>query len=129
MTAIIQPALSHLRALEAEAIHVMREVAAQFHVAVEAELGVLRGLLVDAADGLDVGVVRRHAGANEPPRSRQAVEHVDLDAQIGVRLGLQEMPGRVEARRPGTDDRHPQRMLIRADCHAAHECRHRMSGN
>ena len=29
MTAIIQPALSHLRALEAEAIHVMREVAAE----------------------------------------------------------------------------------------------------
>ena len=29
MTAITQPALSHLRALEAEAIHVMREVAAE----------------------------------------------------------------------------------------------------
>jgi sulfate adenylyltransferase subunit 2 len=29
VTAIIQPALSHLRALEAEAIHVMREVAAE----------------------------------------------------------------------------------------------------
>ena len=29
MTAIMQPALSHLRALEAEAIHVMREVAAE----------------------------------------------------------------------------------------------------
>ena len=29
MTAIITPALSHLRALEAEAIHVLREVAAE----------------------------------------------------------------------------------------------------
>ena len=29
MTAVTQPALSHLRALEAEAIHVMREVAAE----------------------------------------------------------------------------------------------------
>ena len=29
MTAITQPALSHLRALEAEAIHVLREVAAE----------------------------------------------------------------------------------------------------
>ena len=45
---------------------VVREVAAEFDVAVEAELGVLGGLLVDAADRLDVRVVGGHAARTRP---------------------------------------------------------------
>jgi hypothetical protein len=43
---------------------VVREVAADLDVPVEAELGMLCGLLVDAADRLDVRVVGRHAAAH-----------------------------------------------------------------
>jgi hypothetical protein len=76
------------------------DVAAQLDVAIEAELGVLGGLLVDPAHRLDVRVVRGHARADEPPRSGEAVEHVDLHAEVRVRLAPQQVPGRVEPGRP-----------------------------
>ena len=94
---------------------VMRDVGAVVDVAVEPELRVRGGLLVDPADGLDVGVVGGHAAAHEPPGCGQAVVDVHLRHEVGMRLGLQEMPGRVEARRPRADDGHPQRILGRAD--------------
>src|SRR5215210_7758819 len=58
-------------------------VAPVLDVAVEAELRVRRGLLVDAADGLDVGVIRGDSAAHETPRRGQAVIDVDLDVQVG----------------------------------------------
>ena len=87
------------------------DVAAVLDVAVEAELGVRRGLLVDAADRLDVGVVGRDSAAHEPPGGGQAVVDVHLDVQVGMRLALEQMTGRVEAGRPRSDDRDAQRLL------------------
>src|SRR5918996_689576 len=105
---------------------VVGEVGAVLDVAVEAELGVGRGLLVDAADGLDVGVVGGDAAAHEAPWGGEAVVDVDLDLEVGMGFGLQEVSGRVEARRPGADDRHAQGILGRADGgHSGHESRQR----
>ena len=77
-------------------------MAAELDAAEEAEARVLRGLLVDARDALDLRVVRRHAGAHEPERRRQEVDEVDLEA------GLQELVGRVEAGRASADDGNAQ---------------------
>src|SRR5918998_359007 len=90
-------------------------VAAQLDVPVEPELGVLRGLLVDAADGLDVGVIGRHAAAHQAPRRGEAVEHVDLHGEVRMRLRLEQVPRRVEARRARPDDRDPERLLACSD--------------
>jgi hypothetical protein len=79
-------------------------VPAQFDVAEEAELGVLGRLLVDPADGLDVRVVGRHAEADEAPRRRQPLEHVDLGA---VR---EQVGGRVEAGGAGPHDGDAERV-------------------
>ena len=56
------------------------DVLAELDVAEEAEARVRGGLLVDAGDGLDLRVVGGDAGAHEPPRRGQALEHVDLEA-------------------------------------------------
>ena len=75
------------------------DVGAELDAAEEAEAGLLRGLLVHPRDALDLRVVGRDAGADEPERRRQDLEQVDLEA------GLQELVGRVEAGRAGADDR------------------------
>jgi hypothetical protein len=90
---------------------VVGELRAVLDVAEEAELGVRRGLLVDAADRLDVGVVRRHSAAHQAPRRGQAVVDVDLDVQVRMRLALEEVPGSVEARRARSHDRDAQRLV------------------
>jgi hypothetical protein len=87
------------------------DLRAVLDVPVEAELGVRGGLLVDAADGFDVGVVGRDAAAHETPRGGQAVVDVDLDVQVGVRLALQQVPGGIEARGPRSNDRDAQRLI------------------
>ena len=56
------------------------DVGAELDAAEEAEARVLRGLLVDARDRLDLRVVGRDAGAHEPERRRQRVVEVDLEA-------------------------------------------------
>ena len=76
------------------------DVAPELDVAEVAKARVRGGLLVDARDRLDLRMVRRDARAHEPPRRRQALEHVDLDAPLGV---LQQMPGGIEAGRAGAD--------------------------
>ncbi len=105
---------------------VVGEVGAVVDVAVEAEFGVGGGLLVDAADGLDVGVVGGDAAAHEAPRSGEAVVDVDLDLEVRMGLALQEVSGRVEARRPGADDGHAQGAVGSADgSHSGNESRRR----
>ena len=84
-------------------------VAAELDAPVEAEAGVLRGLLVDARDALDLGVIRRHAGAYEPERGRQDLQQVDLEA------GLQQLVCGVEAGRSGAHDRGTQGGLAHMD--------------
>ena len=79
----------------------MHEVAADLDVAEEAKPGPLGDPLERARDSLDVRVVRRDAEPNEPPRSRQAVEHVDLASRL---LALQQRVGGIEPRRPGADN-------------------------
>jgi hypothetical protein len=82
-----------------------RDVLAERDVAVVAEAGVRGGLLVDARDGLDLGVVGGDPGAHEPPRRRQALEHVDLDVDGTLaRAVLEQVPGRVEAGGTGSHD-------------------------
>ncbi len=53
-------------------------------------------------------MVGSDAGANEPERRRQPVEHVDLDRVIGV---AEQVLGSVEAGRPGADDGDAKRVL------------------
>ena len=74
-------------------------------VAEETEALARRRLLVDADHRLDLRVVGRDARPHQPEGRRQAVEDVDLD---GGALLPQQVLGRVEARRPGADDRHAQ---------------------
>jgi hypothetical protein len=81
-------------------------VPADLDVAEPAQARVGRRLVVDPRDGLDLRVVGRHAGADEPPRRGQALVEVDL--HLGVVLG-QEVPGGVEAGGARADDGHPQR--------------------
>jgi hypothetical protein len=88
---------------------VVGELGAVLDVAEEAKLGVRRGLLVDAADRLDVGVVGRYPAAHQAPRRGQAVVDVDLDVHVRMRLALEEVPGGVEARWARSHDRNPQR--------------------
>ena len=62
----------------------------------------LRGdLLERPRDGLDLRMVGRDAEADEPPRRRQPLDHVNLDADVGS----QQRTGRVEAGRPRADNR------------------------
>ena len=61
-----------------------RDVLAEGDVAEEAKARMRGGLLVDARDGLDLGVVGGDAGADEAPRRGQALEHVDLEALGGL---------------------------------------------
>ena len=70
------------------------------HVAEKPEGGVRRHLVVDAGDGLDLGVVGGDAASHQPVGRREAVEEVDADS--GGRL-LERLRG-VEPRRAGTDD-------------------------
>ena len=75
------------------------DVGAQLDAAEESKRLVARGLGVDARHRLDLRVIRRHPGANEAIRRRQRVEQVD------VKPGLQQLIGRVETGRAGSDDR------------------------
>ena len=57
---------------------------------------------------LDLRVVGRDPGADQAERGRQAVEHVDLEVELG--MGEQGLGG-VEAGRPGADDRDAERVV------------------
>ncbi len=106
------------------------DVRAVVDVAVEAELGMGGGLLVDAADGLDVGVVGRDAAAHEAPGGGKTVVDVDLHLEVGMRPALQQVTGRVEARRARSDDGHAKRLLGSPDrCHGGIESRAGPSGS
>ena len=76
------------------------EVAADLDVAEEAEARLLGDPLEGARDRLELRMVGRDAEPDEPPRRRQALDHVHLDREVGV----EQRPGRVEAGRPGADD-------------------------
>ncbi len=76
------------------------DVLAEGDVAEVAEARMRGGLLVDARDRLDLGVVGRDAGADQAPGRGQPLEHVDLEALVG---GLEQVPGGVEAGRARAD--------------------------
>jgi hypothetical protein len=78
------------------------DVGAQLDAAEEAEVGMLRGLVVHARDGLDLRMVRGHPGAHEAIGRREGVEEVHFEA------GLQQLVGGVEARGARADDGGPQ---------------------
>src|SRR4029079_439667 len=77
-----------------------REVAPDLDVAEKAKARLPGDLLERLRDRLDLRVVGRHAEADEPPRRRQPLDHVDLD----VVLRIEQMTGRIEPGRPGADD-------------------------
>ena len=87
------------------------EVSSDLDVAETAEAGTLRDLLEHPRDGLDVRMVGRDAEADEPPGCRQPFDHVDLDR----RIGRQQLPGGVEARRSRADDGDPKRPVSAHD--------------
>ena len=62
-------------------------VLADHDVAEEPEPRVQRRLLELGADRLDLRMVRRHAGADQAPRRRQHLEHVDAHVGVVVRVG------------------------------------------
>src|SRR6188472_676028 len=69
------------------------QVASDLDVAEEAETGLVGNPLESARDRLQLRVVGRDAEADEPPRCRQPLDHVDLDRYIRV----EERAGGVEA--------------------------------
>ena len=85
-----------------------RDVAPELDVAEEADPRVERQSFEDAHDLLDLRMVGRDAVAHEPVRCRQPVDEIDRDRDLFLR---DERRRGVEARRPGPDDRHPQRPL------------------
>ena len=81
------------------------DVFAHHHVAEKAEAGVFGDLFELFTDRLDLRVVGRDAGAHQPPRRRQHLQHVDDDADLLGRVGrLQQRCGGEETRRSGADD-------------------------
>ena len=62
----------------------MREIAPDLDVAEEPEGGLLRDALVRARHRLQLRVVGGDAEPNETPRSRQPLDHVDLDRNVRV---------------------------------------------
>ena len=78
----------------------VRDVLAERHVAEVAKARMGGRPLIHARDRLDLRMVRRDARAHEAPRRGQALDHVHLDARLGV---LQQVPGRVEAGRARAD--------------------------
>ncbi len=86
----------------------MPEVTPHFDVAEEAKARALRDPLERARNGLDLRMIGRHAEADEPPRRRQPVEHVHLDARI---LAREQRSRRIEPRRAGPDDRDAKGVL------------------
>ena len=80
-------------------------VLADHDVAEEPEARVFGGLFELLADRLDLRVVGRDAGAHQPPRGRQHLQHVDGDIDVLGRVGrLQQRCRGEEPRRSGTDD-------------------------
>jgi hypothetical protein len=61
----------------------MPKVTSDLDIAEEAEAGSLRDLLEHPRHGLDVGMIGRDAEPDEAPGRRQALEHVDLDREVG----------------------------------------------
>ena len=78
---------------------VVVQVAPDLDVSEEAEAGLRGDALESARDRLELRVVGRNAEADEPPRRREALDHVDLDGNIRV----EERAGGVEARRSRAD--------------------------
>ena len=79
----------------------VRDVPPDLDVAEEAEPGSRGDPLEGARHRLDVRMVGRDTEADEPPRGRQALDHVDLDRRL---LALEERVGGVEPGGAGADD-------------------------
>ena len=111
MTAITQPALSHLRALEAEAIHVMREVAAEREKPALLFSGGKDSIVLVrlAAEGLRAGRASRSRcctstpGTTSPRSSSSAtacVAELGLSAARRLRAGVDRQRPRARGDRP-----------------------------
>ena len=74
---------------------VVVEVATDLDVAEEAEAGLVGDPLEGTRHGLQFRVIRRNPEPHEPPRRRQALDHVHLDRRIRG----QQRTGGIEARR------------------------------
>ncbi len=94
----------------------VRDVLADLDVAEETEPWSLGDALERARDGLQVRMVGRDAEADQAPRRRQPLDHVHLGRRIGAR---EQVPGGVERRRPGSDDRDAERHACAVVAHGS----------
>jgi hypothetical protein len=78
------------------------DVASDLDVAEEPETLSHGDLLERSRDRLQLRMVGRHAEPDEPPRSRQALDHVHLGRWV---LAHEQVPGGVERGRARADDR------------------------
>src|SRR5262249_17932592 len=78
----------------------VRHVASDLHVPEEAEAVEAGRALESLRGGLELGMVRRDAPADEAPRGRQPLDQVDLDLEVA----LEQRVGGVEPGGPGPDD-------------------------
>ena len=76
------------------------DVAPHLDIAEEAEARLERDPLERPRHRLDLRVIRCNPEAYEAPRSREALDHVDLDGNVGGEQGA----GGIEAGRTGSDD-------------------------
>src|SRR5512132_2673730 len=74
---------------------VVVQIAPHLDVSQETETGFRGDALEGTGDRLELRVVGRYAEADEPPRRRKPLDHVDLDRNIRV----EKRAGGVEARR------------------------------
>ena len=77
------------------------DVTPEFDAAIEPESRICRHLVEARRDRLDLLVIGRHAGPNQPVRRRDAVVHVDLDHESRL---AEEVVGGVVSGRTGADD-------------------------
>ena len=75
--------------------------AADGHIAVEADTGLLQGALQRVAYRANGVMVRRYAVADQAERHRKPVDDCDLDSDIGL---LAQGLGGIDAGGPGPDD-------------------------
>ena len=98
---------------EADLVKVLAEVGqadvlSHLHIAVEPERLFLGDAVEHPRDILDLLVIRGDTKTHEAERSRETIEHVDLDMNVGL---LEKGIGGIEPSRPRPDDSHPERVV------------------
>ena len=107
---------------EADLVKVLAEVSqadvvSHLHIAEEPECLFLGDAVEHPRDVLDLLVIRGDAETYEAERSRETIEHVDLDVNIAL---LEKVVGGIKPGRPRPDDGHPE-WVVRCPQFRRHE--------